>query len=236
MEDLPIDRRHCGGVAARLWPPSHNRLGSPSHEKAQPTVALVCQSRQSRHALAANNATLPVGCLAVLRLARPCNHVPVQWWSNIAPSTPQCRQAMQHMLAPTPLCKLSPEPRIARSTLVTLSQSTTPTLAPGPCGPCWSRSRQDRPRTCGQSSAPTDGCHLPYRTNTAPTPTPSHEARVGPLSRHYCPQCSGAGVCRLGPRLKLHHGDHGRPRQRSSNAGLFVQPTLRLPSADCSDA
>ena len=105
MKDLLINRRGCGSVVARLWPPSHNRLGSPSHEKAQPTVALVCQSRQSRHALAANDATLPVGCLAVLRLARPCNHVPVRCWTNIAPNTPQCGQPMQYMLALTPLCK-----------------------------------------------------------------------------------------------------------------------------------
>ena len=68
-------------------------------------MSLVCQSRQSLHSLAADNATLPVGRLAVLRLPRPCNHVPVQCWSNIAPRTPQCSEPMPHMLAPTLLCK-----------------------------------------------------------------------------------------------------------------------------------
>ena len=42
----------------------------------------------------------------------------------------------------------------------------------------------------------------------------------------------GRRVPPRGPRSKRRHGSCGRPRHRSSNAGIFVEPTLLLPSPD----
>ena len=118
---------------------------------------------------------------------------------NVGPTSPP---APRNVVSPCRACwrqhcSASP-PRTLQfhSTLSTLSQNTTLALTPHPCGLVGSRSRQDWPRTCGQSSAPTDGCHFPYRTNSASAPIPGHEARVGPLPRQCRPQYSGAGVCR----------------------------------------